>query len=478
MVDYDASNSLSTSDDTSSLAIDDTRNTDLFEEKKKRYIEPSTSCRKSFKFRLPERLVTCACQENNLQQHCDLLPTFDFFKKSPSAILRWFKKSICSINNGTGENKRLGSPSSEASISYCIEAKIIGELADYQDYLYTEYRAIEKKLFTRLINIDKTFVTVHVLPRRNLDPELYGRQSKVIYNDLLQRARTKSQKSRPFEKPTFIGEKQLYKTDKIVSTSKQNLEDCNYRNSKEPTDLFSKLSNSIGVIKTTMPAMKLNISPVPPYMYTDINDTVLPPFALRFPIHLEFSPSCSSSSRTLPKISNVSFEMVAMTFFSRKLPIPIVVTYDVLFGEKKITDSKNYDPFEEHIRKPFRLLLSNMAQLRKEDCQLIMDLRCLATMEYKYQRMPVPNLGEKINGISKEVTSTPWERTNPKDDTFHETVNIDISTQQMKHKLAKLQWVPEFQSCFIGRMYFYKIKFKISKARDITINLPLTISGD
>ena len=477
MIDYDASNSLSNLDNTSGPAIEDARNSDLFKEKKKRYIEPSTSCRKSFKFRLPERLVSCACREHNLQQHCSLLPTFDFFKKSPSAILRWFKKSICSINNGTGENKRLGCPSSEASISYCIEAKIIGELADYQEYLYTEYRAIEKKLFTRLINIDKTFVTVQVLPRRNLDRELCGRQSKVIYNDLLQRARIKSQKNRPIEKPTPDGEKQLYKRDRIVSISQQNLEDYNYRNSKVLTDLFSKLSNSIGVIRTTMPAMNLNISPVPPYMYTDINDTTLPPFLLRFPIYLEFSPSCSNSSCTLPKISNVSFEMVALTYISRKLPIPIVVTYDVLFGEKKITDSKSYDPFEENITKPFRLLLSNMALLRKEDCHLMLDLRCLATMEYKYQYIPVPNLGEKINGISKQVTSTPWERTNPKDNIFHKTVNIDIITQQMKHTLAKLQWVPEFQSCFIGRMYFCKIKFKISKARDITINLPLTISG-
>lgn len=32
----------------------------------------------------------------------------------------------------------------------------------------------------------------------------------------------------------------------------------------------------------------------------------------------------------------------------------------MLFGEKKIIDRKNYDPFEEHIRRSFRYLLSNM----------------------------------------------------------------------------------------------------------------------
>lgn len=64
---------------------------------------------------------------------------------------------------------------------------------------------------------------------------------------------------------------------------------------------------------------------------------------------------------------------------SRTLPIPIEINHDILFGKKKITDDKDYDPLEEQIRKPFRPLFLNMKMAKKEDCQLLRDLRSLAS---------------------------------------------------------------------------------------------------
>lgn len=136
---------------------------------------------------MPEQLVDCACQIHNFQQHCELLPTFDFCTKPHSAILRWFKRGINSHNNCTPENKRLGSRDWNPLLLIVLRQRY----SDYREYLYSEYRAIEKKLLTRLINVDKAFAILRVLPRSNLgyvDQE-FGGQCKEIYNDLLERAK-------------------------------------------------------------------------------------------------------------------------------------------------------------------------------------------------------------------------------------------------------------------------------------------------
>lgn len=488
MVDYDASNSLSSSDGNGSAFATDAENSYLLKGNRRIFLEPSASCRKFFKFRLPEHLVNYACPVQNLQQHCELLPTFDFCPKPGSVLLNWFKKGLNSIGNDSREDKRLGCPASEASISYCIEAKIIGEISDYQEYLYTKYRAIEKKVLTRLINIDKTFVTLNVLPRSNLahlGQELFADQCKEIYNDLQERAKKKlysNQKKKPIEKLVSVSKnQQLYKDDKNGSSAATHtLGETINSDAKIPTDLFSTVSNSLGTIRITMPAMLLNISPSLRYMYSNTDNVSLPQYTLKFPINLEFSSNCLDKNHKFPKLTNVSFELVALTFISRTtpipIPIPIVINYDILFGEKKITDDINFDPFEERIRKPFRSLLSKMdTALRKnEGSQLISDLRCLTNLEYKYERMPVED--NSNTGISKVVLSTPWERSSSEDcKNFKKTIHIDINATGIKHTLEKLHWVPQFQSCFVGRMYFCKIKLKMRSAHDIAINLPLYI---
>lgn len=79
-------------------------------------------------------------------------------------------------------------------------------------------------------------------------------------------------------------------------------------------------------------------------------------------------------------------------------------------GRKKITDDKVYDPFEEQIRKPFRSPFLNMSMIliKKDDCQLILDLRSLAYVEYEYESAFVPTLVDSLSGeVSKIVSSTP-----------------------------------------------------------------------
>lgn len=113
-----------------------------------------------------------------------------------------------------------------------------------------------------------------------------------------------------------------------------------------------------------------------------------------------------------------------------------MIDYDILFEQKKIIDFKNYDPVEEQIRRPFRSLLSKMkiALRKNEDYQLISDLRCLSNMEYNYERMSVPTLQDNSNGgVSKAVSSTPWEHSNSNYNHFRKTVNIDINAIWMTY---------------------------------------------
>lgn len=81
-------------------------------------------------------------------------------------------------------------PNSDIYISYCIEAKIIGEISDYQEYLYTENNH-PKKTFTKLVNIDEAFVNLYVMPRESFE-EQFNEQFRGIYSNLLKRARKKN----------------------------------------------------------------------------------------------------------------------------------------------------------------------------------------------------------------------------------------------------------------------------------------------
>lgn len=487
MVDYDASNSLSNSDDVGSSIVVDKENSYALNETKKIYIEPSTSRRESFKFKLPEHLANCACQIHNLQQHCGLLPTFDLRTNSGSMLQKWFKKGLRSLSGDTLENKRLGSPDSEASISYNVEAKVIGEISDYQEYLYSSYRAIEKKLLKRLIIIDKANVTICVLPTSDLvylDQELFGILCKEIYHDLIERAQKKvysNEKRVSIEKlPSVCKIQQLYTSDKDISPkTAQTLNGSKMGDGNISTDLFLSLPNSLGTTSIILPAMLLNISSSPPYMRANGDNINHTPYTRRIPINLEFTPCSLKKSYKFPKVSKVSLELVALTFMSRTLPIPIAINHDILFGKKKITDDKVYDPFEEQIRKPFRSLFinMNMTLIKKDDCQLLLDLRSLAYMEYEYESTFVPTLEDSLSGeVSKIVSSTPWKLSGSKDHNhFKKTINIDIYATEMKKTLEKIHWIPEFQSCFMGRLYFCKINIKMRNMHDISIYMPLSI---
>lgn len=70
-------------------------------------------------------------------------------------------------------------------------------------------------------------------------------------------------------------------------------------------------------------------------MPANVDNINLKPYTRRIPINLEFTPSTLKKSHKFPKVSNVSFELVALTFMSRILPIPIAIKHDRLFGKKK-----------------------------------------------------------------------------------------------------------------------------------------------
>lgn len=229
---------------------------------------------------------------------------------------------------------------------------------------------------------------------------------------------------------------------------------------------FSCLSNPAD--RMTISAKILTNLSSPPYNDTKLDDIHLPPHTLRIPIEIKFVISRLDKNYKLPKTRVASCKLITLA----SLPIPIIINYDILFGENKISDRKNYDPFENHIRS--RCLLSNidMELMKNEEYQLILDLKSLACLDYKYERLPNPNLEENSkNEISKVVLSTSWEFTNLRECAFKKTIKIDINALGMKNILGNLHWVPEFQSCVTGKIYLLEINLKIGNSSDITINL-------
>lgn len=473
----------------------------------KRLFQPNVTYKRFFTFKIPEKLLDTACDQYNLPFHTELPPTLGMDRNSfpPSLLLanqHLIVKDLSFL---------------DSYLSYSVDARIIGKASDYQFPVKKDQYVVAKEVFC----------PIRVVPKPNLElqynrvqlsqeADVYYRAfvdsvvSKIEYGNELMNQKpgytNTSNMLRPSLSPMMSHDsvklRQLY--DVADDTIKHNL---NRGKNVYDEDIYQCLipykkksitgsTKHLGVISLATVKDSYRIKYTPPTRFGSS-----PPFTdteLVVPIELNYFTETPTTSKLIPDIKAIDLEIVSLSIRSRKYPIPIEFTTDSLFAEKEIDIKKNKPAnFDLIIISQFAGYLSEFHKLVKGignetlrlETRLYQDVKCLATLKTKYINLPVSGLVFETNsqdgiGATSSVKNLPWvEENTEKGQLFTKkfSVRMNLNNCSLKSNdhplkgLDKITLVPDFQSCYVSRLYYIKITVRLHHGDSLVVNVPLSV---
>lgn len=425
----------------------------------RKIFEPNITYKKFFNFKIPDKLLDCACEIHNLSSHCQILPTIglerdEFLKKlrklratnrvppAPASTGNTTPKrkqglegmlnktSGVTMNPATKRkqgidgilNKRIKDLCfPDSAVSYSVEARMVGKVSDYEKYM--PHQETDEFL---IVNEASSFI--RVVPREMLahefDPAELKRESQLIFENLVSRVHEKID----------LGDDLLHRTSASPPPSTEQMTRSNSVSKRrqlyvEPThrhhqnlklvssgDSYEAIvpikkkslgaaSKVIGMLQINTPKTEYTVKYVPPFdcrrfrnYPEDAKNT-----RIDVPITVKFTMTNALNSRNVkpPEIKAVSAELLVTTFRSRKYPLPVEIFDDLKFRNRNIEN----DNIETYLINPFKKYLDKITALSTKlgyevlniDSQLIMDLKAIANLSVKYNCLKI----EKAKPISK-----------------------------------------------------------------------------
>ncbi|RCK56559.1 Bypass of stop codon protein 5 [Candida viswanathii] len=473
----------------------------------KRMFQPNVTYKRFFTFKIPEKLLDTACDQYNLPLHTEIPPTLGMDRNSfpPSLLLanqHLIVKDLSFL---------------DSYLSYSVDARIIGKASDYKFPVKKDQYVVAKEVFC----------PIRVVPKPNLEMQ-YNRKALAQEADLYYRAFVDSVVTKVEygnelmnQKPGYSGAgsllrpslspmmsqdsvklRQLY--DVADDTIKNNL----HRGKNQcDEDIYQCLipykkksitgsTKHLGVISlaTIKDTYKIKYTPPtrfgPPPAPTDTEVVV--------PLELNYFTESPTSSKTIPDIKTIDVEIVSLSIRSRKHPIPIEFTTEMLFSEKEIDIKKNkpanFDlivatQFNNYLSEFHKLIKGIGNEMLRLETRMYQDVKCLATLKTKYINLPVSNLIYETNtqdgmGATSLVKNLPWveeqaERGQLYTKKFSIRMNLNnCSSKSNDHPLRgldKITLVPDFQSCYVCRAYYLKIAVRLNHGDSLVVNVPLNV---
>ena len=510
-----------------------------------KYFEPGVTYKKFFNFKFPERLLDCSCETHLLQKHAELFPTIGLARDQFMQNIKKFRERnlskqkgsadfslmpIRSPTNTTNNNRKPGLDFGErikdlsfpdTAISYSIEVRVVGKASDYP------------KVFPKIQGPDEFIIVeeqsqfLRVIPRERLsyeiESEVLDADSKLLYNNLVNRVKEKIKLGNDLLEKEDSNQDAANALERTLSISKRKQLYVDNSGRKSPREANRELgmnaflgtSSDNNYVKTVPIRKKQNLTSVPKIVGVfEVNSPKLlhkikyvSPFnsernaskrpldlttKLSIPLELIYKPSCKDckdyKTSKPPDIKAITAEVVVFTYRSKKYPIPIEITPDMVY--KNIREDQP-DTFETHIVKPFKKYLQDLTILTKKlnhevlqvDSQLIMDMKALVDVSSKYHNLKIEDIQ-----IDKKHDWTMTSNQEGDSLSYRKTVNISLDLKKLLTKeFAKgshedLQkgffvLVPNFQSCILGRLYFIHINVKLYNNESVCFRVPLTIEA-
>ncbi|EMG49706.1 hypothetical protein G210_5465 [Candida maltosa Xu316] len=474
----------------------------------KRIIYPGITYKRFFTFRIPDSLLDSECNEHGLSKHVELPPTMGLSRWEVAHYPERAKtklKDFCPIVD---------------SVSYGVMARFIGRKSTWEaDF----GKIITPSRDTRLINakgdeyiILKELTNHFRVVQKTTIPTDSERlmkllENKLMYNNLISRIKEKidmgkqmieSIENNEFTSTIDIG-KQLTQTEIEMAKCKQLYRPDCVRDAKadpnkiEYYETFLPLvkksitgSKELGTLKMASPKKEYCVCYIPPTRFRSYSIDKLTP-SWNFEISLDLSiqfPSLLNKAPQIPTIKAITAELVVLTVSSAKLPIPIEFNHDLVFNKQNTGSFIDSDNFETNIVKPFKKYSNELYQIYKTlgssnfkiEKQLIEDLKALCELDHKCFNLVVQDV--KVNGQSYKKDSLNWtvNKTSAsasiKVGVNLESLLIKGNTPNKSHKAYDMfTLVPDFQSCFMSRMYHIRLTVQLSNGSYSNIKIPVRI---
>lgn len=481
----------------------------------KRTLQPNVTYKRFFTFRIPNKLLDDICEPDNFSSHTEVYPTFGVpkFTMTPSELL------------ATREQQVRDFAFLDSLISYSIAARIIGRASEYK------FETPEGQ--DRYIVLKENLEPIRVIPKQN--PEtLENKYRSELEADVFYRAFVNQVKEKIYHGQELLsappslrpvdstltpmssrdnGEKirQLYDVaDTSIRTSHQ-------RNKKmvDANDMYSCLlgyrkksltgsSKTLGIVTLSTPKKIYLVLYTPPTKFPNgrpKQTRITVPFELSF----VSEAAAGVKPKDFPEVKGINCELVVFSARSEKYLIPVEFTYDMLFKEQEIMHHlKRKDPanFGTLVVEPMKQYFGEINDLVKKlgeslrlEALLYKSVRCMATLVTKYINLTINNVTvssstSKSEGHHSTLSAIPWDHVqevvNPEYTLFSKKfeLDLDILNTQVKSSppmpnssFEHFTLVPTFQTCHCARLYYLRVKLKLSNSDSLVVHVPVTIEN-
>ncbi|EDK40625.2 hypothetical protein PGUG_04723 [Meyerozyma guilliermondii ATCC 6260] len=492
--------------------LDPVDNTQVFLDIRKVF-EPGITYKKFFTFKIPDRLLDYSCKPHGLVKHLQLPPTFGVSKNEVLTRLRekWrdhadFKPEDVDHRSKHPDRKYASQTNDfcleDTSVSYCVTAKIIGRAEEYKEF--TRYPVADAgKLANEYVVANEANCYLRVIGRTDpafeLNRSMINQESKLLYENLMTKIEAildKAQQLSQAPKSDQSTEDEGLVPSVSVEES-QKLQQSYYSQtrsrprSSDKYEVYHKYkkrslmghSKEIGLIALSCHKKEIRASYVPLARYPDKapNTTIA-----RIPLEVSFVPIGNYDP---PEIISTSVQLVSLTIKTRSLPIPVVFHPDMLFrNEGRETD--NFDHITVKRCQKYAIELSHhMRELGSEalgiDKDMIFDIKSLANLSSKYNVLKVTKTyvtcgDKKFESLASIPYKSVTQETTKMKFTKSFTLNVDMDSVRMigsgtNSQPGEFCLIPDFQSCYLARLYHFKISIKLSNGEKVSIKVPAII---
>ncbi|KAK6455599.1 Bul1 N terminus-domain-containing protein [Scheffersomyces xylosifermentans] len=487
-------------------------------------ILPNRVYKRFFTFKIPNNLLDSECNEHNLTEHVQLPPSMGLSRYADSTprgvALEDHIKDFSMI---------------DTSVAYGVLARFIGRKSKYDienKLKKHDDTTLINSTGDEYIILKETCNYMRIVRKSNDMTENEKRmkfvESKLIHENLFNRIKQKIEMGEELLKSIENDEfdssidisKKLTDTElelaKLRQSYRQNSRDVKFPQTKVDDSYeivfpmmkksFTGTTKNIGTMKVSTPKKDYTIKYIPPPKFRSHpnKEGVEPSWQLDVPIDLSVSlPSLASSNDTkkLPEIKSVAVELVVSTIQSEKYAIPIELHHNMIFNKpttvpmQRLTFIDN-DNITNNIVKPTQELSTKLYQIIKKlgvenfkiEKQMIDDIKGICQLKEKNINLQVNDVKIESEGQSRDskgIAGIPWAR-DLKTNAFTKKFNLKLNLESISLKgnekaqnsskaYDKFCLVPNFQSCYLARMYYLKVILVTSTNEHIKIKVPVVI---
>ena len=480
--------------------------------KKEKIIFPGITYKRFFTFRIPNNLLDSECNDHALSKHVELPPTM--------GLSRWEtahfpERAINKIKDFTLLN---------TSVSYGVMARFIGRKSTWE----VDFGKIDTPSnSTRIVNsqgdeyiilkeLTNYFRVVKKTPIPTDNERLMKLlENKLMYNNFILRIKEKIDAGKrlieSIESSNFTGSidigKELTQTELELAKCKQFYKPDSIRDTKlnpnriEHYETFLPLvrksltgNKPLGTLRVSTPKKEFCVSYIPPLRFRQQSiENLVSSWKFEIPVDMSIAySSLNTKPSQLPNIVDVKAELAVLTIRSDSKPIPIEFNHDLIFNKQCNGQFIDSDNFNENIIKPFRKYSTDLYKIYKKlgsenfkiEQSLVDDLKSICKLEHKTFNLRVKDImidGKPGKPSSKGVTQWSIDENGAKS-SFTVGINLenlelkgDTNSNKSKKSYDNFTLVPDFQSCFMCRLYHVKLTMALSNDRYVNIKVPVRV---